>query len=355
MKKSEINVCNKLPQLPVSDVLLIFDRKLLKSHRSWILRFPRRFGVKSGESLKSLQAFPDHMSQILKLTHDIPRTKLKVIAFGGGSVGDFSGFIASVLKRGVGLVQIPSTWLAAMDSAHGGKTALNVANYKNQIGTFYPAETVYLVKEVLLKSPQELVLQAAGEYYKTLLLVGGSTWKNTAPMSELNPKKMWLDLPQIVEGKWKIVLRDPQEINGTRYLLNLGHTVGHVLELGLGLPHGRAVHLGLRFAWQWSVYRGLWKGSDLEPFLPTQSELARALIDLAKRADPMDGFLHDKKLDRQNSKGNKKNQKIRFIFLRKPGYPVQESIDVAELKVEWNRQSRLINSTSKVKSQPQKA
>ena len=72
---------------------------------------------------------------------------MSIAVLGGGSVGDFGGFVASIFKRGVRLVQIPSTWLAAIDSAHGGKTALNVEGVKNQIGTFYPAEKIYFSEE----------------------------------------------------------------------------------------------------------------------------------------------------------------------------------------------------------------
>src|SRR6185295_5151716 len=113
--------------------------------RNWLKKFPCRYGVKSGESLKDLEKFPGHCKAILQMTEKIETRPLQLIAVGGGSVGDFAGFVASTLKRGVPLIHVPSTWLAAIDSTHGGKTALNVAGIKNQIGTFKQAEKIIVV------------------------------------------------------------------------------------------------------------------------------------------------------------------------------------------------------------------
>ena len=94
------------------------------------MAFPQRYGVCAGEDLKDLAAFPKHVEHLLEIAAPLPQSRLSVVALGGGSVGDFAGFFASVFKRGVPLQQIPSTWLAAIDSAHGGKNALNVGRAK---------------------------------------------------------------------------------------------------------------------------------------------------------------------------------------------------------------------------------
>jgi 3-dehydroquinate synthase len=347
LKKSQIIYRAGLPKIQNANCLLIYDKVLERSHGPWIRGFPHRHAVRSGEALKDIAHFPSQISKILGRTHAIPRAKLQIVAFGGGSIGDFAGFVASILKRGVGFIQVPSTWLAAMDSAHGGKTALNVDKFKNQIGTFYPADAVYLVKSVLLAQPRSLILQGAGEYYKTLLLRAGPAFNQAPDFQDLTPKQLWRDLPVIIKTKWSIVAKDPFERQKIRVILNLGHTVGHVFEGALGLPHGQAVHLGLMFALRWSHHRKIWTQSWPAGKWPDESLLLAALSGVDKKGGPQSWLKHDKKLDAQD--------KIQFIFLKKPGYPVVESIEIKELAVEWNRQKSLVNSILKAKSHHPKA
>jgi 3-dehydroquinate synthase len=254
---------------------------------------------------------------------------LQIVAFGGGSVGDYAGFVASLVRRGVGFVQVPSTWLAAMDSAHGGKTALNVGAFKNQIGTFYPAQSIFIVREVLLAQPRERVHEAAGEYYKMQFLMKGRALARSPVPQELTSMDLWQDLPALVRAKWQIVRQDPYETKGPRAWLNLGHTVGHVLEAALQTPHGLAVHYGLAFATRWSQSRGLWKGPLRQEILPTPEEVA---LQLRQVRSPVRWLRRDKKM--------KSATKIRFVFMKKPGYPVTQIVSLQDLLREWKRQSQ---------------
>ena len=97
----------------------------------------------------------------------------KLVSFGGGSIGDLSGFVASIYKRGVPLIHIPTTWLSALDSAHGGKNALNFSKVKNLVGTYYFPEQVYIVKEILNQLPEEREREAYGEVLKMAIVGGG--------------------------------------------------------------------------------------------------------------------------------------------------------------------------------------
>ncbi|MCX7978645.1 MAG: hypothetical protein N2578_06535, partial [Bdellovibrionaceae bacterium] len=144
--KTKINFHARWPHISGQGAVLIYDRHLDSICPGFIRKFPLRYAVSGGEGLKDAARFFAHMERLAKITAkaDLPRPR--IIAMGGGSVGDFSGFVASVWKRGTPLVHIPSTWLAAMDSAHGGKTALNLSGIKNQIGTFYSAESVHLIQ-----------------------------------------------------------------------------------------------------------------------------------------------------------------------------------------------------------------
>ncbi len=148
-------LANGLATLSMKNNLLIYDRKLdiIPAFKKWRRQYSLVYPVSAGEQLKALEKFPQHIQKILKLTQDIPSRELSIVAAGGGSVLDFAGFVASTLKRGVKFISVPTTWLAAIDASHGGKTALNVGGTKNQIGTFYPAEQILLKKEFLFAQP----------------------------------------------------------------------------------------------------------------------------------------------------------------------------------------------------------
>ena len=144
MQKTQLQFYSKWPSaqgLQPKRSLIIVDQKVRKhpALQKWLQKFPFVYTVEAGETLKQIENFPGHIEKILKISQSISERPLQIICIGGGSVGDFAGFVASVFKRGVDLVQIPSTWLSAVDSAHGGKNALNSKSAKNQIGTFHPA------------------------------------------------------------------------------------------------------------------------------------------------------------------------------------------------------------------------
>ena len=158
--------------------LVIYDRILLEKSaefRKWLKDAPYAVGVDSGETLKSLSSFVQFVENLPPGVATLSRKNMEVWAVGGGSVGDFAGFFASVWKRGVKLVMVPSTWLSALDSAHGGKTGLNLQGAKNQIGTFYPASEVLLIRELLEEQPKERLSDAMGELAK-IALIDGAPW-----------------------------------------------------------------------------------------------------------------------------------------------------------------------------------
>ncbi len=313
----------------------IFDRQVLT--KKWIQTFERKYSVRSGEKLKNIDTFPKHIKSILKLAQGLPTQEITLVVLGGGSVGDFAGFVASILKRGVRLVQIPSTWLAAVDSAHGGKTGLNVSKIKNQIGTFYPADEIYLIKSILKTQPEARVVEAFGEIIKISLLEGQGLWREGQKLKSISSDYYWKLLPQMIEAKYRIVQRDPQERLGIRHLLNLGHTVGHVWESQLKIPHGLAVLLGVAFAVEWSFARGLMNSkiyyeirlSGMGSYLPDRFELKKLL---RKIKQPQKFLLQDKKIST--------NRKIRYVFVKSPGRPVIESVSVQELIAEMARQAQ---------------
>ncbi|MFS4458597.1 hypothetical protein [Bdellovibrio sp. HCB2-146] len=321
--------------------MLIYDKilaKKSKAFRQWMKSFDLSYGVQAGEELKAVENFPKHIQHLVKLCENTSSRRLTLVVAGGGSVGDFGGFVASILKRGVGLVHVPSTWLAAIDSAHGGKTALNVAGSKNQIGTFYPAKQTVLVKDLLLAQPEERSFEAFSELIKIALLEGGEFWRKLRAEKEVTSEMVWRYLPQAIAGKMRIVNKDPQEKSGHRHLLNFGHTVGHVFEAYYELPHGIAINYGLDFALKWSARQGILSAKAEEEIRTApvsayllsaeRDELLSARESVLKKWNQL--LLQDKK---KNS-----SRRLRFIFMKKVGQPVIKEVSVDEILMELCRQ-----------------
>lgn len=332
MNSTKLIYLNSFPSLKylAEYPIFIFDKHLLKipKVKSWILSLPNSYGVDAGENLKQLHSFEQHTLNILKILESLKVKNVTLIAIGGGSVGDFVGFMASVLRRGVSLIQIPSTWLSAIDSSHGGKTALNLGFYKNQIGTFYPADKVVLCKELLMSQPQERIHDALGEVIKTALLAGGLLWNQISKENQFDSQKLWAYLPSLIQYKYKIVKKDPFEKKGLRSILNLGHTLGHTFEINYKLSHGWSVNLGIVAALELSKninilsareFKKLVESPLLRSHLATKSKLKFYIrnLDLIKKA-----LLHDKKITKKN--------KLKFIFLEKPGKP-----HIKEIEIQW--------------------
>lgn len=320
--------------------LFIYDQRLLKNKilASWIKQKPLKYGVQAGEKLKNLSSFEKHLKKISKLLQSKSPKQITIVAMGGGSVGDFAGFFASIYKRGVGFVQIPTTWLAAMDSAHGGKNALNVDHVKNQIGTFYFPKEVVLVKEILTTQPTIRTDEAFGEYFKMALL-DKNLWQKSLKLKSYSALSLWKILPDVIQAKYKVVHLDPYEQKGHRQILNLGHTLGHVLESYYGLAHGIAVNMGLVFALRWSLHRDYLSENHYRQLLkhPLIGKLKFSIQyfpENQKQVKKYENlFLADKKRETQ--------QRVQFIFIKKPGEVFREPILAKDLLQELQRQKNV--------------
>jgi 3-dehydroquinate synthase len=317
--------------------LLIYDRRLerLSSELStWIKRFPYRYGVVSGEKLKDVKTFARHVQRLSQIAEPLSPRSMCVVAVGGGSVGDFAGFFASIFKRGIRLVMVPSTWLAAIDSAHGGKTALNVANAKNQLGTFYPADSVILSQAILLQQPQARIDDAMAELGKIALIDGGD-WVLRLERTRLEGSDLlWSFLKFAISAKMKIVAQDPHESRGLRQVLNLGHTVGHVFEAAWGWSHGKAVAQGLFYALEFSERRGLLKPSETDRALILLSEKLGLRPELPTR--PLSARVFRSLLAKDKKKTSR--TEVTYIFLRRFGSVIRHPVTIDELLAEARRQ-----------------
>ncbi|HEY5427558.1 MAG TPA: bifunctional shikimate kinase/3-dehydroquinate synthase [Solirubrobacteraceae bacterium] len=167
-----------------------------------------------------------------------------VAALGGGVIGDLAGFCAATYQRGVRLVQVPTTLVAQVDSAYGGKTGVDLSEAKNYVGAYHQPRAVIADTAALATLPAPEVAAGYAEVVKTALIAGGALWDRVRGGAD--PTE-----PEIVTAcarcKLRIVAQDERD-DGVRQVLNLGHTVGHAIETVTGYAsyrHGEAVALGL--------------------------------------------------------------------------------------------------------------
>lgn len=215
----------------------------------------------AGEATKSFGQLSSLCERLLQM--GLERRDL-VIALGGGVIGDLTGFAASIVRRGIRFVQIPTTLLAQVDSSVGGKTGINMPQGKNLVGTFHQPSLVLADLGTLSTLPERQFRAGYVEAAKFGLLGDAAyfAWleKNLARVFALEPDALGEAVRVAVEGKAGVVARDETE-TGERMLLNLGHTFGHALEAWAGysdrLLHGEAVAIGICQAFRFSASQGL--------------------------------------------------------------------------------------------------
>ena len=218
--------------------------------------------VPPGEASKSWPELADLVDRLC--TAGVERSDV-IVAFGGGMVGDLAGFAAAILKRGCGLVQIPTSLLAQVDSSVGGKTGINIAAGKNLVGAFHQPALVLIDTTCLDTLPARHVRAGYAEIVKYALIAdhGFFDWLETKGAAVIGgePESRRHAIAVAVSGKARIVEADERETSGRRTLLNLGHTFGHALEAEAGfsdrLLHGEAVAVGIALAFRLAADRGL--------------------------------------------------------------------------------------------------
>ena len=266
--------------------------------------------IKVGEQHKTLQTVQRIWKTLMK--HHADRNAL-LVNLGGGVITDLGGFAASTYKRGIKFINIPTTLLAMVDAAIGGKTGIDFGGGKNQIGTFAEAEEVIIDPVFLETLPQRELLSGMTEMLKYGFIAD-------ANLLNVNLENYQQFIDRCGEIKREIVAQDPTE-KGLRKILNFGHTLGHAIEsycltTDHPLLHGEAVALGMWGALWLSVKQ---TGLDEKvlhvyekklPMLLSEAEIRLSEADI----EPILGYLvHDKK---------NKGEKPQFVLLEAVGKPV---------------------------------
>jgi shikimate kinase/3-dehydroquinate synthase len=261
---------------------------------------PQIFTIPAGEASKSILSW----QQILDwLVEQKAEQREPIIALGGGVIGDLAGFVAATYHRGVPLVQIPTSLLAEVDSAIGGKTGINHPLGKNLIGAFYQPELIIVDPAFLLTLPECVYLEGWAEIVKYGMILDADLFEMLEEHSSLLHARDATLLTKIITRcirlKMDVVQRDERD-GGLRNILNYGHTFGHALEAltdyGAWL-HGEAVAIGMEVAARIAIARGLLTNEHAL----RQHELLQALnlpvrcpgIDTASVLEKMQ---HDKKV-----------------------------------------------------------
>lgn len=207
--------------------------------------------IGDGEQYKSLKTYSEVIDKLIEFHFN--RDAI-IVALGGGVVGDLAGFVAATYQRGVRLIQIPTTLLAQVDSAIGGKTAVNHERGKNLVGAFYQPETVLIDIDVLTSLPDDIFVEGLAEVIKYGVIYDAAFFEwledNTQSVLAREPDALQFIVRRSCEIKANVVESDERE-RERRAILNFGHTFGHALEAETRygeLLHGQAVSIGMVMA-----------------------------------------------------------------------------------------------------------
>lgn len=286
-----------------TNVSPLYGARAMESLRSAGFR-PVEITVPSGEKSKSLEQAEWICERMIEAGLD---RKGWVVALGGGVVGDLAGFVAAIYYRGVPLVQIPTTIVAQVDSAVGGKTGVNARNGKNLIGAFHQPRLVLADTDTLASLPEREFNEGFAEVIKHGAIRDRTLLDAIAPLDRSNLASI---IRRNVEIKARIVSEDEHETTGQRALLNFGHTIGHGIEAAAGygkLLHGEAISLGLVAACRLSVAKAGLAPADAER-LTTLLEQFHLPVRLPKDI-PANAILAALKSDKKFEEGT-----IRFVL-----------------------------------------
>jgi 3-dehydroquinate synthase len=256
-----------LPKLTLdTKVAIVTNPKVAGLHLNYLLSHISAkevyiITVPDGENYKTLSTIESILDNCFD--HRLDRKSL-LIGFGGGVIGDMTGFASSVYQRGIDFIQIPTTLLSQVDASVGGKTGVNNRFGKNLIGAFHQPQAVYIDPHFLETLPTREFGAGVAEIVKMAVTFDADffAWLEQADLSKLEDRLKAVE--KSVQTKANVVAQDEKE-NGIRAALNYGHTFGHVVEHESGYGHylhGEAVAIGMVMANQLAVNLGLMSADD---------------------------------------------------------------------------------------------
>ncbi|MDT2837567.1 3-dehydroquinate synthase [Enterococcus durans] len=280
--------------------------------------------VPAGEKSKSLE-----MAAVLYdfLAEEQFTRRDGIIALGGGVVGDLAGFVASTYMRGIAFVQVPTSLLAQVDSSIGGKTAVNGPKAKNMIGTFAQPDGVLIDPETLQTLPEKRIQEGIAEIIKCGAISDKSLWDDLAAYTGIADLVAHSEavIEKALRVKKKVVEEDQYD-NGSRLLLNFGHTIGHAIENTAGygkISHGEAVAIGMvQISRKAEARREMPEGITAQIIAMNQKYHLPTAYTPWQEDELFQAITHDKKARGQN---------LKIILLEKIGQAKVQTIPIKEM------------------------
>lgn len=275
--------------------------------------------IPDGEGYKTLETVENILNECFE--HKLDRKSL-LIAFGGGVIGDMTGFTASLYQRGIDFIQIPTTLLSQVDASVGGKTGVNNKYGKNLIGAFYQPKAVYIDPDFLKTLPPREFAAGVAEVVKMAVMFDKEffNYLQQADLTKVETIKEMIR--RSVELKAWVVNQDEKEA-GIRAVLNYGHTFGHVVENETNYTtylHGEAVAIGMVMANALAVELGLFSQDEANE---VKALLERSILPTTYTIKDVDDFYDHFFLDKKSAKGS-----IKFILPQgMGGYKMVSGID----------------------------
>ena len=305
-------------------IAIIVDRKIPKKFLKNIKKKLNKYQIyffllTSSEKIKNFYQVNLFIDKLLKFNFN--RTDL-IIGIGGGIIGDMTGFVSSIYKRGINFINLPSTLLAQVDSCVGGKTGVNSKFGKNLIGSFYNPKAVIIDTELLKSLPKREVLCGFAEILKHAIIYDKAFFnflkKNTNDLLLLNNKILIKSINRSCEIKLNFTEKDFKEKN-LRMKLNFGHTFAHALEIqnkySRKLNHGEAVLVGMYIATKISKFKNLCSENTYNQIADLYNKYS--LLKNLKRYMTKEKIL--KSVRYMNNDKKKDDEKVSFIFLEEIG------------------------------------
>lgn len=311
----------KLKLLKYSSVFVVYDRSV-EEYALKIAGKKPAFALDVSESIKTVETVMRIERWLLEQGAD---RKSLLLAIGGGVTTDIAGFAASIYRRGIRYANVPTTLLAQVDAAIGGKTGVNLDSFKNMLGTFCHPQFVHIDTDLLRTLPRKEFLSGAAEMLKTFIIADRANYDKA--LQVLSGKEISSELEALIKAagkiKSKIVRKDPEE-KGRRMMLNLGHTYGHAIEwwqLTNHKPdpyaHGEAVAIGIIQAARKSEEEGIAK-PGLAAKLEADFRYCGLPVELPCTEEDLEQALRE---DKKTEKG-----KLNFVFIKDIGSVVVKKI-----------------------------
>ena len=303
-------------------MVIVTDENVFKHHKE---KFKGYATIKlpAGEEFKQQRTVDDIVTQLLELHAD---KETVLVGVGGGVVTDMAGYAASIYKRGIKLVQVPTSILSMVDAAVGGKNGVDVGPYKNMVGTIYQPDLLLFDYHFLDTLPEEEWINGFAEIIKHACIkdVAFFEFLSAKTLADFrNDKTLLAELIEKNVGiKTSVVLNDEFE-TGERKLLNFGHTIGHAIENIYNLPHGHAISIGMVAACTMSEEMNNFPSAEKQKIIELLQQYHLPVALSFDKENIWEILLMDKK---------RTNESMSFILLNGIGNAIVKPIPLVQLK-----------------------